>query len=134
MPFATIDRGRSAMRVSWSLLVWNETSGSRSEAVPSNAHEKMSSFNGKPQATVGRIRRRLRLAVKRTAAKSGSCFVSNATVSRNRLCLVLKNVCAQPGIRLDPLSPSTWQSRSPAFRMGRLVTMVAYLTDGVQRC
>jgi hypothetical protein len=38
----------------------------------------MSSFNGKPQATVGRIRRRLRLAVKRTAAKWGSYFVSDA--------------------------------------------------------
>ena len=49
----------------------------------SNVHEIMSSFNGKPQATVGRIRRRLRLAVKRTAAKWEGYFVSDATVPRS---------------------------------------------------
>jgi hypothetical protein len=45
----------------------------------SNAHEMISSFNGKPQATAAQIRRRLRLAVKRTAAEWGSYFVSVAT-------------------------------------------------------
>jgi hypothetical protein len=40
----------------------------------------ISSFNGKPQATVGRIRRRLRLADKRTAAKWEIYFVSDANL------------------------------------------------------
>ncbi len=46
----------------------------------SNAHETMSSFNGKPKATVFRyVRSRLRLAVKRWLANCGSYFVSAAT-------------------------------------------------------